>query len=137
MERVKKMAAALERRADKSMNELRNLQRDRFAAYEVYAEHCVMGKDVNIPKSLPVADIRKSDMGRTNPNYLAQFLLYQTKEVKDKAKEMLQEAKDKAKSKANQSKLTNEQSKPNCENPFAAMSIEQLLKIAKDAGLNK
>ncbi len=140
MERVKKMAAALERRADKSMNELRQLQRDRFAAYEVYAEHCVMGKDVQIPKSLPVADIRKSDMGRTNPNYLAQFLLYQTKEVKDKAKEMLQEAKDKAKSKANEAKLTNEQSKPNFDpntNPFAAMSIEQLLKIAKDAGLKK
>ena len=53
---------------------------------------------------------------------------------------MLQEAKDKAKSKANEAKLTNEQSKPNFDpqtNPFAAMSIDQLLKIAKDAGLNK
>ena len=46
---------------------------------------------------------------------------------------MLQEAKDKAKSKANEAKLTNEQSKPKVENPFAAMSIGQLLKIAKDS----
>ena len=140
MERTIKLAAMLERRASRALNELRRLQRDRFAAYEVYAEHCVMGKDVNIPKSLPVADIRKTDLGRTNPNYLAQFMLYQTKEVKDKAKEMLQEAKDKAKSKAHDAKLSNEQTKPNFDpniNPFADMSIEQLLKIANDAGLNK
>ncbi len=52
-----------------------------------------MGNDVPIPKSLPTAEIRKSDMGRTNPNYIAQFLLYQTKDVKDKAKEMLAAAK--------------------------------------------
>ncbi len=138
MERVIKLAVTQARRATQALNELRRLQRDRFAAYEVYAEHCVMGKDVQIPKSLPVADIRKTDLGRTNPNYLAQFLLYQTKEVKDKAKEMLQEAKEKAKTKANQAKLTNEQTKPKFDpntNPFAEMSIEQLLKIAKDAGI--
>ncbi len=35
------------------------------------------------------ADISKSDMGRTNPNYPAQFLVYQNKEVKDNAKGML------------------------------------------------
>ena len=38
-------------------------------------------------------------------------------------------------SNATDAKLTNEQFKPNSENPFAAMSIEQLLKIAKDAGI--
>ena len=130
MERTMKLAAMLERRASRALKELRQLQKDRFAAYEVYAEHCVMGKDVNIPKSLPVAEIRRTDLGRTNPNYLAQFLLYQTKDVKDKAKEMLKEAKIKADS-------SNEQFKPNSQNPFAEMSIEQLLKIAKDAGLNK
>ena len=127
LERTLKMAAALERRADKAMNELRNLQRDRVAAYEVYAEHCVMGKEVNIPKSLPTAELRKSDLGRTSPNYLAQFLLYQTKEVKDTAKQMLKDAK----TKPNQSAPSSE------ENPFANLSIEELLRIAKQTGLGK
>ena len=126
LERALKMAAALERRADKAMNGLRNLQRDRVAAYEVYAEHCVMGKEVNIPKSLPTAELRKSDLAKTSPYYLAQFLLYQTKEVKDTAKQMLKDAK----------------SKPNVEpsagdNSFANLSIEELLRIAKQPGLSK
>ena len=130
MERTMKLAAAQERRADKAMLELRTLQRDRFAAYEVYAEHCVMGKEVNIPKSLPVSEIRKSDLSKTNPNYLAQFLLYQTDDVKKTAKQMLQDAK----TKANRPQPDNSQSEAN---PFAALSIEELLKLAKDAGLNK
>ena len=121
-----KLAGAYERRADKAMSELRNLQRDRVAAYEVYAEHCVMGKEVNIPKSLPTAELRKSDLGRTSPNYLAQFLLYQTKEVKDTAKQMLKDAKSKANVAA-----------PVEENPFADLSIEELLRIAKQTGLGK
>ncbi len=120
------MAAALERRADKAMNELRNLQRDRVAAYEVYAEHCVMGKEVNIPKSLPTAELRRSDLAKTSPNYLAQFLLYQTKEVKDTAKQMLKDAKNKPNSPA-----------PTEENPFANLSIDELLRIAKQTGLSK
>ena len=128
MERTMKLATAQERRADKAMHELRHLQRDRFAAYEVYAEHCVMGKEVNIPKSLPVSDIRKSDLSRTNPNYLAQFLMYSTAEVKKTAKQMLKDAK----TKADQPQPTSSQSEAN---PFANMSIEALLKVAKDAGL--
>ena len=131
IERTLKMAVAQERRADNAMRELRQLQKDRFAAYEVYAEHCVMGKEVNIPKSLPTAEIRKSDLGRTSPNYLAQFLLYQTKEVKDTAKQMLKDAKSKANSPDEQSKANLE------ENPFANLSIEELLRIAKQTGLEK
>ena len=131
LERTLKIAAALERRADKAMQELRQLQKDRFAAYEVYAEHCVMGKEVHIPKSLPTAEIRKSDLAKTSPNYIAQFLLYQTKDVKDTAKRMLRDAKTKA-------NAGNEQSEPNAaNNPFASLSIEELLKIAKDTGLTK
>ncbi len=124
MERTMKLGAMFERRASSALNELRKLQRDRFAAYEVYAEHCVMGKEVNIPKSLPTAEIRKTDLGRTSPNYLAQFLLYQTKEVKDTAKQMLKDAKTKPNSPA-----------PVEENPFASLSIEELLRIAKQTGL--
>ena len=85
-----------------------------------------MGKDVHIPKSLPTAELRRTDLVRTSPNYLAQFLLYQPKEVKDTAKRMLKEGK----------------SKPNVEpapgdNPFANLSIEELLRIAKQTGLDK
>ncbi len=131
LERTLKMAAALERRADQTMRELRQLQKDRIAAYEVYAEHCVMGKEVNIPKSLPTAELRRTDLARTSPNYLAQFLLYQTKEVKDTAKRMLKEAKIKANS-------PDEQSKANFgDNPFANLSIEELLRLAKQTGLDK
>ncbi|WP_031498862.1 hypothetical protein [Bryobacter aggregatus] len=92
MERTQKMAAAHERRAGRALNELRQLQKDRFAAYEVYAEHCIMGKEVPIAKSLPIASLRATNLQRTNPNYLAQFLLYQTKEVQDTAASMLREA---------------------------------------------
>ena len=77
------------------LNTLRQLQKDRIAAYEVYAEHCVTGKEVHIPKSLPTAELGRTDLARTSPNYLAQFLLYQTKEAKDTAKRMLKEAKSK------------------------------------------
>ncbi len=125
-ERTLKMAAALERRADKAMKELRQLQKDRLAAYEVYAEHCVMGKEVNIPKSLPMAELRRTDLANTSPNYIAQFLLYQTKEVKDTAKRMLKDAKSKPNSPA-----------PAGDNPFASLSIEELLRIAKQTGLDK
>ncbi len=127
LERTLKMAAALERRADKSMHELRQLQKDRIAAYEVYAEHCVMGKEVHIPKSLPTAELRRTDLARTSPNYLAQFLLYQTKEVKDTAKQMLKDAKSKANAPAPSTE----------ENPFASLSIEELLRIARQTGLDK
>ena len=130
MERTIKLAAAQERRADKALRELRQLQKDRFAAYEVYAEHCVMGKEVNIPKSLPVSEIRKTDLSRTNPNYLAQFLLYQTDDVKKTAKQMLKDAK----TKANQPQQANSQSEAN---PFASLSLDELLKLAKDNGLDK
>ena len=132
MERTIKLAAAQERRADKALRELRQLQKDRFAAYEVYAEHCVMGKEVNIPKSLPVSEIRKSDLSKTNPNYLAQFLLYQTDDVKMTAKQMLKDAKTKANQPQPSAPQTNSQSEAN---PFASMSLDALLKIAKDAGL--
>ncbi len=127
MERVVKLAASQERRADKAMRELRQLQKDRFAAYEVYAEHCVMGEEVHIPKSLPTADIRKSDMGHTSPNYIAQFLLYQTKKVKDTAKRMLKDAK------INAPKYDD----PNEANPLRNLSLDELLKLAEKVGIQK
>ncbi|WP_155121149.1 hypothetical protein [Bryobacter aggregatus] len=87
-ERTLKIANLQERRAGRAFKELRQLQKDRFAAYEVYAELCAMGREVEIPKSLPITELRKSNLQRTNPNYLAQFLLYQTEEVQEAAEQM-------------------------------------------------
>ncbi|WP_031499498.1 hypothetical protein [Bryobacter aggregatus] len=72
MERTIKLAALHERRADKALRELRQLQKDRFAAYEVDAELCVMGQELRIPRSFPTTELRKSNLQKTNPNYLAQ-----------------------------------------------------------------
>ncbi|WP_031499610.1 hypothetical protein [Bryobacter aggregatus] len=114
LERIAKIAALHERRADRALRQLRLLQQDRFAAYEVQAELTLLGQDAPIPKSLPITEIRKSNLQRTNPNYLAQFLLYQTEEVKQIADEMLRNAKA---------------------NPMPPQSVDDLLQWAKDQGL--
>ncbi|WP_031499734.1 hypothetical protein [Bryobacter aggregatus] len=115
LERIVKLAILQERRANSALHELRQLQKDRFAAYEVHAELCAMGREVSIPKSLPTTELRKSNLQRTNPNYLAQFLLYQTQEVKDAAQAMQQAS----------------PTKPD----DLKLSIEQLIQMAKDAGI--
>ena len=131
MERTIKLAAMHERRASKALADLRQVQRDRFAAYEVYAEHCVMGKEVAIPESLPIAAIRASDLNRTNPNYLAQFLLYSTPDVQQTARQMLADAKKNEK----MAKSGKESGVP--QNPLYNMSMEELMGLATAAGLKK
>ena len=135
MERVIKLGALLERRASKALRELRQLQRDRFATYEVYAEHCVMGKEVQIPRSLPVSEIRQSNLNNTNPNYLAQFLMYTTPEVKKTAIRMLKDAKKNEQKAARRTDATNEANLP--ANPLRNMSMEELMELAKAAGINQ
>ncbi|WP_031499142.1 hypothetical protein [Bryobacter aggregatus] len=115
LERILKMAIAQERRADRALKALRDLQKDRFAAYEVQAELHAMGRAVEIPKSLPVTELRKSNLQRTNPNYLAQFLLYQTQELKDF--------------------MAAPQTEPNEANPFAHMEMDELRDWLKARGL--
>lgn len=60
MERLAKLAASYERRADLAMKELRKLQADRFSSMDVHNEIYLMKDKVRIPVSLPVAELRRS-----------------------------------------------------------------------------
>jgi hypothetical protein len=60
MERLAKLAASYERRADQAMRELRKLQADRYSSMDVHNELYLMNDKAHIPVSLPVMEIRKS-----------------------------------------------------------------------------
>ena len=82
MERFIKFGALQERRADKSLNELRKLQRDRFAALEVQGEIYAYGKEVTFSKVLPIADLRTHNLYKTSADLIAISLLATTEEAK-------------------------------------------------------
>ncbi len=86
MERFIKLGALQERRADRALNELRKLQRDRFAALEVQGEIYAYGKEVNFSKVLPIADLRTTDLYKTSAGLIAIALLATTDEAKAIAK---------------------------------------------------
>ncbi len=86
MERFIKLGALQERRADKSLNELRKLQRDRFAALEVQGELYAYDKEVNFSKALPMADLRTQNLYKTSASLIAISLLATTDEAKAIAK---------------------------------------------------
>jgi hypothetical protein len=86
MERFIKLGALQERRADKSLNELRRLQRDRFAALEVQGEIYAYGKEVTFSKVLPIADLRTTNLYKTSAGLIAISLLATTEEAKAIAK---------------------------------------------------
>ena len=86
MERFIKLGALQERRADKSLNELRKLQRDRFAALEVQGEIYAYGKEVTFSKVLPIADLRTQNLYKTSAGLIAISLLATTDEAKAIAK---------------------------------------------------
>ena len=67
MERFIKLGALQERRADRSLNELRKLQRDRFAALEVQGEIYAYGKEVIFSNVLPSADLIVIALPATTP----------------------------------------------------------------------
>ena len=71
-----------ERRADRSLNELRKLQRDRFAALEVQGEIYAYGKEVIFSKVLPIADLRTQNLNNTSAGLIAIALLATTPEAK-------------------------------------------------------
>lgn len=77
LERLQKMAASNERRADRALNELRKLQRDRILSPEVASELFLLNEanPVPIPASLPLAEMRRSNFSRTSPATLALSLL--------------------------------------------------------------
>ena len=82
MERFIKLGALQERRADKALNELRKLQRDRFAALEVQGEIYAYGKEPTFSKILPIADLRSQNLNNTSPGLIALSLLATTEEAK-------------------------------------------------------
>ena len=82
MERFIKLGALQERRADKALNELRKLQRDRFAALEVQGEIYAYGKELIFSKVLPIADLRSQNLNNTSPGLIALALLATTEEAK-------------------------------------------------------
>jgi hypothetical protein len=60
MERLARLAASYERRADMAMRELRKLQADRYSSMDVHNELYLMNDKAHIPVSLPVMEIRRS-----------------------------------------------------------------------------
>jgi hypothetical protein len=72
MERLAKLAASYERRADQAMRELRKLQADRYSSMDVHNEIYLMKDKARIPVSLPVAELRKS--GRSAFQLAAQVI---------------------------------------------------------------
>ncbi len=82
MERFIKLGALQERRADKALNELRKLQRDRFAALEVQGEIYAYGKELSFSKVLPIADLRAQDLSKTSAGLIALSLLATTEEAR-------------------------------------------------------
>jgi hypothetical protein len=81
MERMVKITGMLERRADKALNELRRLQRDRISALDIHNELYMLEKKVPLPLSLPVAEMRKTNQSQTSPFMLAMMALNTTPEV--------------------------------------------------------
>jgi hypothetical protein len=84
MERIQKLGAMQERRADKALNEIRKLQRDRITTQEILNELYMMDEEtiIPIPATLPTAEMRKSNYSQTNPISLATMLLSTTPKVK-------------------------------------------------------
>ena len=65
-----------------TLNELRKLQRDRFAALEVQGEIYAYGKEVTFSKVLPIADLRTRNLNNTSAGLIAISLLATTEEAK-------------------------------------------------------
>ena len=116
MERIVKLASSQERRAHKAMNELRQLQRDRF----------VIGNDVPITRSLPIADIRNGELGQTNPPTSEKIMLPKTNNVKNEENNTRTSVKNE-----------NNRDKPNEANPLQYLLIGQTLKLGKYTGISK
>ena len=81
MERIQKLAALHERRADQALKELRKLQADRFSSMDVHNEMYLLGKRADIPVTLPVRDLRRDKPTPTTAFAVASMILTNTPEV--------------------------------------------------------
>jgi hypothetical protein len=87
MERILKLCAAQERRADRALKELTKLQRDRVLAMDIHTEVYLFDKIVDIPATFPMFDVRKADLSKTSAGLLAvrlMALMPEAREIVDK-----------------------------------------------------
>jgi hypothetical protein len=87
MERILKLCAAQERRADRALKELTKLQRDRILAMDIHTEVYLLDKTVDIPATFPMFEIRKTDLSKTTTGLLAirlMALMPEAREIVDK-----------------------------------------------------
>ena len=71
MERILKLGAAQERRADRALKELTKLQRDRILAMDIQTEVYLHDKILDIPATFPMFEVRKADLTKTGAGILA------------------------------------------------------------------
>ena len=90
MERILKLGAAQERRADKALKELAKLQRDRILAMDIHTELYLLDKTLDIPATFPMFEVRKTDLSKTTAGILTlklMALLPEAREIVDKHRE--------------------------------------------------
>ncbi len=90
MERILKLGAAQERRADKALKELTKLQRDRILAMDIHTEVYLLDKILDIPATFPMFEVRKTDLSKTTAGLLAlrlMALIPEAREIVDKHRE--------------------------------------------------
>jgi hypothetical protein len=87
MERLNKLGAAQERRANLALKEFRRLQTDRILAMDIHTEVYLFDKIVDIPATFPMFDVRKADLSKTSAGLLAvrlMALMPEAREIVDK-----------------------------------------------------
>ena len=87
MERLNKLGAAQERRANLALKEFRKLQIDRILAMDIHTEVYLYDKIVDLPATFPMYEVRKADLCKTSPSQLAFRLMAfmpEAREIVDK-----------------------------------------------------
>ncbi len=90
MERILKLGAAQERRADKALKEFAKLQRDRILAMDIHTEVYLLDKTLDIPATFPMFEVRKTDLSKTTAGLLTlrlMALMPEAREIIEKHRE--------------------------------------------------
>ena len=90
MERILKLGAAQERRANLALKEFQKLQTDRILALDIETEVYLLDKTLDIPATFPMLEVRKSDLTKTSAGILAirlMALMPEAREILDKHRE--------------------------------------------------
>jgi hypothetical protein len=90
MERLLKLGAAQERRADRALKEFTKLQRDRILAMDIHTEVYLLDKTLDIPATFPMFEVRKTDLSKTTAGLLTlklMALMPEAREIVDKHRE--------------------------------------------------